>query len=133
MNILNIIFFIINALVLKNLFYICWIYVITTPLYMAQISGNQNLLCEDYKHTRSKFRYYKGFELSTLKQLIEYTFSGFAIKIEHNHRERRFDIFLAKKNKETGKEIDVKEVDRFRKFYGSGFYVTLLEEAYNHI
>lgn len=93
-------------------------------------SSSQNeLLCNTYKKVNNKFRDYRGFRLSTLKLLIEYTFSGFCIKIEHNYRERRFDIFLTKENKETKAAIDLKEVEKFRKFYGKGFHITVLEEA----
>lgn len=96
---------------------------------MPEVLEKKSLFCTSYKEATNKFRDYRGFRLSTLKLLIEYTFSGFAIKIEHNYRERRFDIFLSKKNKETGLEIDLKEVEKFRKFYGKGFYILIMEEV----
>lgn len=97
-----------------------------SPL-MSEVLEKKELFCNSLKNTKYKFREYRGYRISALKLLIEYTFSGFAIKVEPNYREFRFDIFLSKKNKETGDNINVVEVEKFRKFYGKGFHIILME------
>lgn len=96
---------------------------------MSEALEKKDLLCIAYKQAKNKFREYRGFRISPLKLLIEYTFSGFEVNIEHNYKERRFDIFLCKKNKDTSEEIDLKEVEKFRKFYGRGFHLIIYEET----
>lgn len=86
---------------------------------------NDNLFCTNYKEVKRTFSRYRGFRLGNVKLLVEYIFPGFILKIEQNNRDLRYDIFLRKNNKETNEEINLKEVERFRKFYGKGFNIIL--------
>ena len=74
---------------------------------------------------RHMFYSYKGFKMGTVRLVIDYNFPGFLIKIEKNMREMRYDIFMCKNHKESGEEINIKEVERFQKFYGKGFNIIL--------
>lgn len=88
-------------------------------------ASEKDLFCSNIKKNNRIFYCYRGFRLSTVKLLIEYTFPGFTNRIESNNSEFRFDIYLCKHHKETDAEINSTEVDRFRKFYGAGFNVII--------
>lgn len=83
-------------------------------------SPKRNLLCNQYKRD---FREWRGFRLAALKLIIEYSFPGSYIKVVTNSKEMRFDIYLRKEN------INLIEVEKFRKFYGKGFHIILLSES----
>ena len=85
-----------------------------------------NLLCKEYKSKDRTLLEYRGFRLPSLKLIIDYSFSGYVLKIERNHSKLQFDIYLTKKHRENENEIDSKEVDKFRKFYGSGFNIIIV-------
>lgn len=98
---------------------------------MPELSSTpkDDMLCNKYKKREIVFEYYRGFELRTLKIILEYSFSGFVLKIDKNHKELRFDIYLCKVHPETKSEINISEVERFRTFYGRGFNLILLSPS----
>lgn len=91
---------------------------------MIQIATmpKKEVFCKEYR----KIRAYKGFELSSLKRIVDYSFDGFVLKVEKNNAEFRFDIYLRREHTDDGSDINMKEVEKFRKFYGKGFNVILL-------
>lgn len=72
---------------------------------------------------------YRGYRLPSLKLLIGFCFPGHLIKIERNNKELRFDIFLSKNHQEDDHEINMEEVNKFRKYYGKGFNIILMEQS----
>lgn len=87
-----------------------------------------SLLCKEYKNKDRLLLEYRGFRLPSLKLIVDYSFLGYVLKIERNHAQLQFDIYLYKYHKTTGAPIDLKEVDKFRKFYGSGFNIIMLSQ-----
>ena len=83
----------------------------------------KELVCKQYNNKERTFLDYRGFRLGSLKLILEYSFPGFILKIDRNHKELRFDIYLSKDG------IDMKEVEKFRGFYGKGFNIILLENS----
>lgn len=81
-----------------------------------------DLICNQYKTENRVFTWYRGFRLANVKMIVEYSFSGCVIKINQNNHEMRFDIYLRKEL------VDLKELEKFRKFWGKGFNVILLSE-----
>lgn len=87
------------------------------------------MLCKEYKNKNRVLMQYKGFRLPSLKLILEYSFPGHLIKIDRNHVQLQFDIYLDKYNKETKAEIDMNELEKFRSFYGPGFNIVLYDFA----
>lgn len=84
-------------------------------------SSTNDMLCDKYKKREIVFKYYRGFELYQLKQLLDYSFSGFVMKIDKNHKELRFDIHLSRVHSENNTQINLVEVERFKSYWGRGF------------
>lgn len=91
--------------------------------------GKDDLLCKEYKNKDRILLEYRGFRLPSLKLLIDYLFSGHLLKIERNHSQLQFDIYLRKHSVDTKCEIDMKEIEKFRKYYGLGFHLIILANA----
>lgn len=85
---------------------------------------NSDLFCKSYKNNDRKILYYKGFKLASVKQLIEYCFPTYLLKVEHNHAKLQFDIYLSRYVDNV--HIDLIEVNTFRKFFGVGFNVIIV-------
>lgn len=91
-------------------------------------NSNNELFCKQVVGNKKRFfKMYRGFKLATVKLLVEYNFSGYILKIEDNQADSRFDIYLTKTNKTSSQEINMKEVEKFSKFFGKGFNIILLE------
>lgn len=84
----------------------------------------KDLLCKEYNNQNRTFLDYRGFRLASLKLILEYSFSGSVLKIDRNHKDLRFDIYLIRET------VDLVEVEKFRKFYGKGFNIILLDESH---
>lgn len=86
---------------------------------MDQHTNDNTLFCKRVLNE------YRGFRLSTVKLIIEYSFPGHLIKVERNNRELRFDIYL----REFGdKVLNLIELERFKKYYGKGLNIIIYSE-----
>lgn len=90
---------------------------------------SNNLLCKEYKIKERVLHSYRGFRLPAIKLIFEYSFSGFVLKIIQNNQHLRYDIFLRKEHIESGEKINLKEVEKFRFFYGKGFNIIIFSES----
>lgn len=92
----------------------------------ASMDRKDDLLCKQYRNKERMLLEYRGFRLPSLKLLIDYIFPGYTLKIDRNHPQLQFDIYLRKHHVETKAEIDIREVENFRKFFGLGFNLIIL-------
>src|SRR5258708_4991378 len=90
----------------------------------VSVMPKKDLLCNQYR----RFQEIGGIRLSGLKKMLDYSFKGFVLKIEKNHKYLKYDIYLMKKNKENKKEIDLKEVEKFRGHYQEYVTITVLNQ-----
>lgn len=96
---------------------------------MQNSAGSNELFCKQKNGDERIFNLYRGFRPAAVKLLVEYLFSGHLLKIEQNQRELRFDIYLCKLHKDTLREVDMREIDKFRKYYGRGFNVIVWTQS----
>jgi hypothetical protein len=89
----------------------------------------ENLFCKQYKINNRVILEYRGIRLAGLKQILEYSFSGHVLKIERNHSQLQFDIYLSNFHKENKSPINMSEVEKFRNYYGKGFNLIIWSQV----